>query len=112
MTQLKLFDIPKEEKNKSKMTCRSCEYRYKHEYGKMFYCSKRKSNKTSYGHVKIKAGDSACLMYKNKLYKTKKCDWCKKRKEIGKMNYLGKITSTSKKIYWICDDCNFKHDIV
>ena len=51
-------------------------------------------------------------MIKNKLYKTKKCDWCKKRKKIGKMNYLGKVTSTSKKIYWICDDCNFKHDII
>lgn len=60
---MKLFDIPEQSKEKPKVTCISCKFRYKHQYGKMFYCSKQKSNRTSYGNKKIKAGDPACHMY-------------------------------------------------
>ena len=63
MEHPKLFNVPEFKKTKSTKTCRTCEYRYKHEYGKMFYCSKQKQKGTSYGHKKIKARDNACSMY-------------------------------------------------
>jgi len=63
MEQKKLFKVPEFKKPKSNTTCRTCEFKYKHEYGKMFYCSKQKQKETSYGHRKIKAGNPACHMY-------------------------------------------------
>jgi len=65
-TQGKLFECPVETKKETGKTCRSCQFRYKHQYGKMFYCRKQKQKGTAYGDKKIKAGDIACSMY-NKL---------------------------------------------
>ena len=47
-------------------TCRSCDFRYKHEYGKMYYCKQKKDPRTAYGDKKIKAGDPACPLFKQK----------------------------------------------
>lgn len=71
MSQGKLFDIPEKPKNKSTTghTCRTCDHRYKHQYGKMFYCSKQQQKGTAYGDKKIKAGDDACHMYLKSLDK-------------------------------------------
>ena len=69
MKQAKLFDLPEtpivERKNKSALTCRSCKHRYKHQYGKMFYCHMNKQKGTAYGDKKIKAGDKACEMFEH-----------------------------------------------
>lgn len=54
--------FPPEEKKKGN-TCRTCKYKFKHEYGKMLYCAKRKQKGTAYGNLKIKAGNEACFMY-------------------------------------------------
>lgn len=43
------------------------------------------------------------------MTKTKKCDYCNKRKNKGNMYFLLK---ENKKEYWICDTCNYKHDVV
>lgn len=63
----KLFNVPEKKKEKPfpGKTCRTCINRYKHEYGKMFYCSQQKQKGTSYGHKKIKAGNPACYMYES-----------------------------------------------
>lgn len=58
-----LFDIPEIEKEKPNNTCRNCIHRYKHTYGKMFYCSKQRQKRTAYGDKKIKASDPACQMF-------------------------------------------------
>jgi hypothetical protein len=51
--------------------------------------------------------------YTNKISKTKKCDWCKKRKIIDNGYYIGKLESSkSDKEYFICVDCNLKYNIV
>lgn len=63
--QKKLFDIPEKKAPKGGLTCRTCIYRYKHQYGKMFYCRKQRQKGTAYGDKKIKAGDSACFMYES-----------------------------------------------
>tara|TARA_R110002051_G_C8729251_1_gene497669 strand:- start:1659 stop:1949 length:291 start_codon:yes stop_codon:yes gene_type:complete len=44
-----------------------------------------------------------------KASKTKKCDYCQKRKKKDTMYFLYK---EAKKEYWICDECNWEHDIV
>ena len=63
----KLFEVPIQTKDKIKplQTCRNCKFRYKHQYGKMFYCSKQFQKGTSYGNKKIKAGDPACHMFQS-----------------------------------------------
>ena len=45
------------------------------------------------------------------MTKTKKCDWCKKRKKVEAMYLLGKLKETDKKEYWICGNCNYKYDV-
>lgn len=65
---MKLFDISEQKPEKPTLTCRSCIHRYKHQYGKMFYCGKQKQKNTAYGDKKIKAGDPACHMYELKNY--------------------------------------------
>lgn len=57
--QIELF-APKPYKG---LTCRSCAHRFKHEYAKTFYCKAQASTRTSNGHLKIKAGDKACVQY-------------------------------------------------
>jgi predicted transglutaminase-like protease len=48
-----------------------------------------------------------------KIIKTKKCDWCNKRKNIDNGYYIGKLESSkTDKEFFICVDCNLKHDIV
>jgi trehalose utilization protein len=70
MEQRTLFDLPEPKdilpisKPSTGLTCRTCIHRYKHMYGKMFYCCKQKQKGTSYGDKKIKAGNPACHMYK------------------------------------------------
>jgi len=44
--------------------------------------------------------------------KTKKCDWCKKRKPIKDIYILGAIPETGKKVWCICVDCNHKNDVI
>jgi len=60
-----LFEGCEIEKEISKYTCRQCVFRYKHEYGKMFYCSKRRQKSTAYGDLKIKVGDPACILFEH-----------------------------------------------
>ena len=69
MAENKLFNIDPVKKENPTLTCRTCKYRYKHTYGKMFYCSKQqdKQKRTAYGHKKIKAGDPACYMYEKEV---------------------------------------------
>jgi hypothetical protein len=51
--------------------------------------------------------------YTNKISKTKKCDWCNKRKIIDNGYYIGKLKSSIiDKEYFICVDCNLKYNIV
>jgi hypothetical protein len=51
--------------------------------------------------------------YTNKISKTKKCDWCNKRKIIDNGYCIGKLESSkTDKEFFICVDCNLKHDIV
>lgn len=62
--QLSLFPEEAPERPKQKgNTCRGCKSIYRHEYGKMLYCNKRYDPRTTYGNKKIRAGDSACLMF-------------------------------------------------
>lgn len=51
---------------KPKVTCRKCKHIYKHDYGKMLYCRKQWSSRTSYNNKKIKAGDPACAMFEKR----------------------------------------------
>ena len=43
--------------------------------------------------------------------KTKKCDWCKKVKIVENGYLLGKMPN-NEKVFFICSDCNLKHDVV
>lgn len=45
----------------------------------------------------------------NKKPKTKKCDYCNKRKDKENMYFLLK---EDRKEYWICNKCNYEHDVV
>lgn len=49
---------------------------------------------------------------KKKSYFTKKCNWCDKRKSEHKLHYLGVINPEDKTKWRICDECNFKYDVV
>jgi hypothetical protein len=46
--------------------CRQCQYSYKHQYGKMYYCSQKKSNRTAYGHARIKMNSLACGLFRRR----------------------------------------------
>jgi hypothetical protein len=39
------------------------------------------------------------------------CDWCNKRKPIGEGYLLGKLENETKD-WFICEECNLKHDII
>ena len=41
----------------------------------------------------------------------KTCDWCKARMSAAKGTVLGKVGNTDK-VWFICDVCNLKHDVV
>lgn len=60
------FEIPETKPDKPKVTCQTCAFIYKHEYGKMKYCIQYKQRGTSYGHRKIKSRDAACPKYEKK----------------------------------------------
>lgn len=45
------------------------------------------------------------------LPKTRKCDWCDKRKSVEQGYWLGKFENGSKD-WFICQECNLKHDVV
>jgi hypothetical protein len=45
------------------------------------------------------------------LPKTRKCDWCDKRKSVEQGYWLGKFENQTKD-WFICVECNLKHDIV
>jgi hypothetical protein len=47
-----------------------------------------------------------------KSTKTKKCDWCCKRKLTNNVYILGEKDMTDKKIWIICSECNLKYDVV
>ena len=40
-----------------------------------------------------------------------KCDWCKKPTHIKKGYYIGKI-ETGGKEWFICQECNLKHNVI
>ena len=42
--------------------------------------------------------------------KSKKCDWCNKRKLIRKGYWLGKYDT--KKDWFICEPCNLQYDVI
>lgn len=62
----RLFEVPETPPPKSEYKCRHCEHAERHECGtrNIWYCGIRKSNRTSNGLLKIKAGNSACLNFK------------------------------------------------
>lgn len=45
------------------------------------------------------------------LPKYRKCDWCKKRKSVEQGYWLGKFENETKD-WFICQECNLKHDVV
>lgn len=45
------------------------------------------------------------------ISKTKKCNWCEKRKLVTNGYLLGKLKQDGK-CFFICDNCNLKHDVV
>lgn len=45
------------------------------------------------------------------LPKTRKCDWCKKRKSVEQGYWLGKFENGTKD-WFICQKCNLEHDVV
>jgi hypothetical protein len=45
------------------------------------------------------------------LPKTRKCDWCKKRKFVEQGYWLGKFENGTKD-WFICVKCNLTHDVV
>lgn len=48
-----------------------------------------------------------------KIIKTKKCNWCNKRKSIDNGYCIGKLESSkTDKEFFICIDCNLEYDIV
>jgi hypothetical protein len=69
MIQGTLFDLPTEPAIAVEpvlatgLRCRKCKFVYKHQYGKMKYCSKQSDKKTAYGHKKIKTNSHACEMF-------------------------------------------------
>lgn len=66
-----LFDIPIKKPEPRKEKCKTCEYAERWECGGSFfwYCRAIKSKRTNNGLLKIKAGQTACDKYKNKLTK-------------------------------------------
>lgn len=60
------------------------------------------------------------------MTKTKKCNWCNKRKKTERMYHIGimKGLRKIKKVkgvlkvyddetdYWICNECNLKEDVI
>jgi len=67
MKQLKLFDIPIENKPKSKNKCKHCKHiqRWNCNTKVFFYCGKRKSNRTDNGLLKIKFNQESCNIFTN-----------------------------------------------
>lgn len=65
--ELVLFDVPQQEKPKPTRFCRTCLYRQRWECGGSVinYCSRRKSNRTFNGLLKIKITNPACELYEN-----------------------------------------------
>ena len=45
------------------------------------------------------------------LPKTRKCDWCEKRKLVEHGYWLGKFKNETKE-WFICRECNLEHDVV
>ena len=56
-------------------------------------------------------GYAEALRLFNVLPKTRKCDWCDKSKSVEQGYWLGKFEN-SKKDWFICVECNLKHDVV
>lgn len=46
-----------------------------------------------------------------RIYFSKECDWCKKRKITRNGYLLGKLIN-DKKEWFICNNCNIIHDVV
>ncbi|SFG56026.1 hypothetical protein SAMN05216383_12043 [Prevotella sp. KH2C16] len=62
-----LFNVPPQVKPNSTKFCRTCLYRQRWECGNSViqYCSKRKSNRTFNGLLKIKVTNPACSFYED-----------------------------------------------
>ena len=65
---MKLFEVQEDD---SLFTCGECKYRERWSCGsKIFqYCSKRKSNRTDNGLLKIKCKTTACALFEHELKK-------------------------------------------
>lgn len=52
-----------------KNTCRNCKYRERWECGSKIisYCSKRHSNRTNNGLLKVKCNSPACLLFEQQI---------------------------------------------
>lgn len=63
----KLFEIEPTEPISRAEKCKTCIHitaiEYNYPVKRFFYCKKRKSKRTSNGLLKIKANQSACIMY-------------------------------------------------
>jgi hypothetical protein len=62
-----LFDIPEQEQPKPNTTCKDCQHRQRWQCGSKViqYCGVRRSNRTENKLLKIKAGNTACNLFKH-----------------------------------------------
>ena len=64
---MELFDIPKEQPNKTDKRCRDCVFMHQHYWSSnVVYCEKQQSKLTHNGMLKIKKMDNICGMFKYK----------------------------------------------
>lgn len=61
--------------------------------------------------VKPEPGNSTKPLLCEVLPKTRKCDWCEKRKSVEQGYWLGKFKNETKD-WFICQSCNLEHDVV
>jgi len=64
-----LFETEELKIKQKKEKCKNCKYIFYKEYNvkKIFYCSKRSSNRTENGYLKIKYNQLSCDYFKEKL---------------------------------------------
>jgi hypothetical protein len=69
------------------------------------------TKKLYHNHLTPELATDLLLRLFNVLPKTRKCDWCDKSKSVEQGYWLGKFEN-SKKDWFICVECNLKHDVV
>ena len=64
---MKLFELPEDEKIKTKYRCKHCEHFFTHQYSKkLCYCNIKSQKNTAYGKMKVKRNDNQCEDFKLK----------------------------------------------